>query len=140
MPDNRHWNSYHQVTFEVAEETPKVCHYHVDYATWAKNRCHTVLASPDYIGLQHAKLDVLTRYFDFLAVVPKAHRECVSERGHRCIYHVFVETYKQLKAAELSINPPSLLLPPAPPATRVVKVTTMSPADFADEDDLSASA
>jgi hypothetical protein len=57
----------------------------------------------------------LDRYFEWRAAVPRQHRNRLGVAGHPCIFQVFEEAYRQLKAAELALSPPSLVLPSPPP-------------------------
>jgi hypothetical protein len=57
------------------------------------------------------------KYFEWRSTVPKSHKNRIGETtSHLCIFNVWLEGYKTLRAVELSLTPPLVLLPPAPPA------------------------
>jgi hypothetical protein len=67
------------------------------------------------IAVNQAYVRLITKYFDWRSAVPKAHRNCISETGHTCIFQIFERAYQQLRVIELSLTPP-LLFPPSAPA------------------------
>ncbi len=73
-----------------------------------------LLNPPDPVRINQMKLRLLDRYFEWVAVAPKAHRYKTSTQGHLCLYHVFKEAYDKLKALELALTPPMLFVPELP--------------------------
>jgi hypothetical protein len=104
------WNRVKE--FRVSEEATKSCPNARKFAKWADKLVST---SQTLIEVNQAKVLLLDRYFELRNYVPKSHRNRVGPGGHRCIYHVFEQTYEKLKVIELSLTPPLLFLPPPPP-------------------------
>src|SRR4051812_6758926 len=67
------------------------------------------------VAVNQAKVLLVDRYFEWRMAAPKAHRNRTGE-GHICLFHVFDETYRPLRATELSLPPPLLFLPQPSPA------------------------
>jgi hypothetical protein len=106
------WNSVDD--FVVPRETMKWCPYARKFAEWSASLI-SVSQEPSLVEVNQAKVLLLDKYFEWRSHVPKSHRNRVGPGGHRCIYHVFEQTYEKLKVIELSLTPPLLFLPPPPP-------------------------
>jgi hypothetical protein len=107
------------INFEVwPEAKPKQsqpCTHAQEFESWAKAECREALASPTFVKLNVAMLQVFKSYMIRRARLPKSHRYHVGERGHRCLWHVLESIYEQLSAAELKLGPPRLFVPLPPP-------------------------
>ena len=99
---------------------PSYCAYADRFRKWTGTLCTSVGESVKHdnakaaVAINQAKVLLLDKYFEWRAASPKAHRNRTGE-GHTCLFHVFDETYRTLRAIELSLTPPLLFLPPAPP-------------------------
>jgi hypothetical protein len=93
-----------------------MCGHARDFAAWIEENIQAVLKYPTPISLNQSKLRLLDRYFDYRAAVTKAHRDCIGERNHLCIFHIFERAFQQLRLCELKLTPPLLFIPPAPAA------------------------
>jgi hypothetical protein len=99
------------------------CVYAKKYTDWAE-QAYRALPDPPTIAAVHQVILLNTlKYFEFRSVVPKTHRDLISDRGHTCIFHVFEETFQLLKFTILSLPEHTTLLlprpaPPPPPAPR----------------------
>jgi hypothetical protein len=100
--------------FAVPKEAIKWCPHARKFAEWSATLVETS-QGPNLVKVNQAKVLLLDRYFEWRSYVPKSHRNRVGPGGHRCIYHVFEQTYEKLKVIELSLTPPPLFLPPPPP-------------------------
>ena len=89
-----------------------VCPYAEQFARWCQELCAELQKGATIVTVNQKKVLLLDKYFDWRAVVPKAHRTRMNDRGHRCIWHVFDETYLKVRALELALTPPMLFLPP----------------------------
>ena len=102
------------------DSAPPICAAAQQFQQWTETLCTSVVKAGRYdnasaaVAVNQAKLLLLDKYFEWRAAVPKSHRNRTGE-GHTCLYHVFVETYQTLRVIELSLTPPLLFLPPAPP-------------------------
>lgn len=100
--------------FEFAEESVKYCRFAQAFSDWV-DRALDIDGNLDIVAVNQAKVLLVDKYFEFFNVVGKGHRYHFSPRGHFCIFHVFLKTYQELKALELSLTPPLLFLPRRPP-------------------------
>jgi len=85
-----------------------------DWADWA-TQVLGLNNNPNIVAVNQAKVLLVDKYFEWYSVVPKRHRHRLGNRGHTCIFQVFLQVYQQLKALELSLTPPMLFLPSPPP-------------------------
>jgi hypothetical protein len=99
---------------------PTYCAYGRQFKVWVDALCAAVAQDVQQNGagavvaVNQAKVLLVDKLFEWQAAAPKAHRNYTGE-GHTCILRVFSDCYRALKAFELSLTPPLLLLPPAPP-------------------------
>jgi len=108
---------YVDVTLTPPASEDERCVFAKQYAAWAQ-QAYQALPDPPTVDEVHRVILLNTlKYFEFRGVVPKSHRDLVSDRGHSCIFHVFEETFQLLKFTILSLPAhTTLLLPkPAPP-------------------------
>lgn len=99
------WHSFDD--FEVPEDRPQPCRHAEEFALWADELLERTDMS-NQISVNQAKVQLLDKYFDFFALVPKSHRYCVGTRSHICIFHVFKLVGDLLQAAELKLHKPEL--------------------------------
>jgi len=74
-----------------------------------------VIEDPDIISINQAKIQLQDKYFEWRSIVPKSHKNRVSQVGHKCIFHVYERAYYLLRIAEISLSPPLLVEPPPSP-------------------------
>jgi len=117
----RLWSAVEPFSFPENPMELPWCAYAKQYLASAEDLCARLGAlqsdTERLVAINQAKVRLLDRYYDWKAVVPKAHRIHLGEQGHRCLYLVLCQTYERLRALELSITPPLLFLPepPSPP-------------------------
>jgi hypothetical protein len=119
------------------------CAYATQFKRWSDALCTTAAATAQAAGAEgavavnQAYVQLLTKYFDWRAAVPKSHRNRIGDLGHTCIFHVFAQAYQQLRTVELSLSPPLLFLPvaPAEPPQPVYKLTGIPLGDIEEEEE-----
>ncbi|MFN8495574.1 MAG: hypothetical protein U0350_48725 [Caldilineaceae bacterium] len=114
--DDQDWNLFREWTFELPEEEEPLCAYAQQFAPWANLLCEEAEKRKQIVSLNHAYVLLLHKYFEWRNVVPKNHRDRVSERGHICIFQIFDRAYHRLMMLQLSLEPILTSYPPAPPA------------------------
>ncbi len=102
------------------EGDDSLCAFAEHFLEWAEDLAAEATDGSDQVAVNQAKVQLLDRYFEWRATVPKTHRNRVSESGHTCIFHVFEGTYYVLRAVELSLTPPLLFIPEPPPPTEMI--------------------
>lgn len=107
------WRRFEE--FEFEEVTAHFCRYAEAFQNWASTTLE--INSADLVTLNQAKVLLVDKYFEFFSIVPKNHRYYFHPKGHICIYQVFLDTYRRIKARELSLTPPMLFIPPPPKPT-----------------------
>ncbi len=103
---------------------PQYCAYALRFKQWTETLCISVGGAVQQhqdsaggaVAVNQAKLLLLDKYFEWRSAAPKAHRNRVGDTSHTCLFHVFDETYRTLRAIELSLTPPLLFLPASSPA------------------------
>ena len=98
--------------FEFAGVTENFCRYARAFASWANATLH--IDDAGLVELNQSKVLLVDKYFEFFSIVPKDHRYYFHPKGHICIFQVFLDTYRRIKARELSLTPPMLFIPPPP--------------------------
>lgn len=124
------WNPHSDFEFRPPDKEPKMCVHAQDFAAWITENIHPLLKYPNPISINQSKLRILDRYFDYRAAVPKAHRDCISDRSHVCIFHTFERAFQELRLCELKLLPPLLFIPPAPSAPPALTPTQVVNAVF----------
>lgn len=109
---DRLWRQYTDVEVVLPREKEDQCIYAKHFALWADAMYQEEAKSPTLVGINQKMLLLTKKYFEWRAVVPKAHRDRVGERSHICIFHIFERTFHGLKVLELALSPPMLFLPP----------------------------
>jgi hypothetical protein len=105
------WN--HAQNFAPIEPIPHLCIYAQKFAQWAGELCINVAKNPHTVFVNQAKVMLVNQYFEWRNVVPAAHRNYLSNRGHFCIFQVFEEAFSRLQVVQLSISPPPMSFPPS---------------------------
>lgn len=112
------WDRYTSTEFLKLEreQDDGYCSYARKLSAWVATLPSITNRKPDIITINQDKVQLLDKFFEWYAYVPKSHREKAGRRcGHTCIFQVFVDAYHTLKVAELSLTPPLLFLPKEPP-------------------------
>jgi hypothetical protein len=125
-----YWSELPQ--FDLPAAQAPGCKYARTFEQWA----YTTLANldlGDLTQLNQAALMVTKQYRALYQQVPQAHRYRSNPRGHRCIFHVFMEWQIRLMAAELELDPPLYTPPPPPPEIVRVEVPVPMVPSFSDE-------
>src|SRR5687768_7923552 len=91
----------------------QACSFARQYEQWVGGLVRPLQSTSSPLAVNQAKLLLTDKYFAWRAVVPASHRNRLAPVGHRCIFHVFLETYERLLALELALTPPPLTPPPA---------------------------
>src|SRR5687768_8135942 len=92
------WEQYTNFEF-VSEEQRKFSNYCApaqQFAQWAENLVVDVGDSLSLLAIQQAKVQLLDKYFEWRAYVPKSHRDRLGASGHYCIFQVFASAYDTL--------------------------------------------
>lgn len=92
------------------------CAHAKAFEAWAAAVCRRATEQETALAINQAKLVLLDAYFSWRVSVPNAHRDRTSARGHRCIWHVFLDCYTTLRQAELALAPPPFSPPPTLPS------------------------
>lgn len=118
---DRGWNPYRSLQLEMTQptEAESLCEYAQLFAAWAEQLCRSVEAVQDLVAVNHAKVLLVDRYFEWRASVPKNHRNYRGERSHLCIFTIFERAYQRIKVVQLTLAPiltsyPSPIPAPAP--------------------------
>lgn len=86
------------------------CVYAVQFQAWVDATFECVLEQ-DLVSVNHCKLFLLDRFFQFRASVPRRHHNVTSGRqAHTCIFDVFETAYNRLRVRELSLAPPPIVV------------------------------
>jgi hypothetical protein len=103
---------------------PQYCAYAARFKEWADALCAAVAqdfqkngknGASAVVAVNQAKLLLVDKLFEWRSIAPKSHRNYTGE-GHCCILRIFDDCYRALRAIELSLTPPLLLLPPPTPS------------------------
>ena len=105
-----------QQEFEVPGVTDDLCIYAKHFSEWTAGILVNVEEIGTGVAVNQGVLRITHQYFEWRTVVPKSHRNRISELGHTCIFHVFEAAYQKLRIIELSISPPPITYPTPPPA------------------------
>lgn len=104
------WQQHADFTFTEADE--ELCDYAAHFALWAESLYQETAEQPTLIDIYQGMYFLSRRYYEWRQVVPKSHRDRISERGHVCIFHIWERYFSQLMVLELSLAP-SKLVPPS---------------------------
>ena len=106
------WSQFNDFEFSINKDDK--CIFAIEFWKWAEDLCE-VIKDPDLVTINQAKVQLQDKYFEWRSIVPKSHRNKVSQVGHNCIFHVYETAYFLLRAAEVSLMPPMLFVPSPPP-------------------------
>src|SRR4051812_32742712 len=95
---------FRRYTLEQAEAV-QPCQHAQQFIIWRDKVCQKALASSNVILLNQAWLKVAKRYYEFYVSVSEAHKHCLGDGDHICIFSVFTETMEMLREHELGIDP-----------------------------------
>lgn len=109
------WEGASGIQIQHIDPSLVPCEYAAPFAEWADTLLATVATHRTEVSINRAILLLTKRYFEWYLAVPKKHRQAISDRGHRCIFHVFRDAYCRLREVSLLASPPPLE-PPLPPA------------------------
>ena len=114
------WRRYDD--FELPEIPADLCPYARAFSDWAA-QVLDIGQDPTIYAVTKAKLLLLDKYFEWWVYAPRQHRYHLSPQGHTCIFQVFIQSYRQMKALELSLTPLLLIEPvPPPPPPRIAGI------------------
>lgn len=105
-----------ELSLPEAEPEEDLCIFARRYQTWAYEMCKPILENPSVDKIHLGMLLNTMQYHETRAILPKAHRNHVSERGHTCVFHLYDRTFHVLKL-KLYVLPEhtGLMLPQPPP-------------------------
>ena len=104
--------------FGLVEREGERCPFAQRYLEWAQALCAPLEQQHGVVAINQAKLRLTDQYFNWRAVVPKAHRDRATCPAGMCLLGQFTDTYEKLLALELALEPPPLSLPPPPKRPR----------------------
>lgn len=84
------------------------------FAEWANALCSKICEDPSPVGVNQALLQLTKTYYGWLRLVPKQHRNYIGDRGHVCIYQVWLHFLQRLIEVELNILPQVIIVQPRP--------------------------
>ena len=125
-----YWSELPQ--FELPAAQAPECKYAKALEQWAYSSLANLDLS-DLMQLNQAALLMTKQYRALYQQVPQTHRYRASPRGHRCIFHVFMEWQIRFMAAELELDPPLYTPPPPPPRIERVEVPVPMVPAFSDQ-------
>ena len=105
------WQEAEDFEFSPLSEQVNICTFAQKFSEWADDLCRAG-EEPTVVSITKAKVQLLDKYYEWRSFVPKNHKDRLGNRGHICIYQVFVQTYQRLRDVELSLTPPVLFVPP----------------------------
>lgn len=75
-----------------------------------------VRGSTDIVRIAQAKVLVLDRYLEFRVYASKSHKDKLGDKGHVCLYQVLIQGMHEIRAKQLTLEPPEVLMVPPKPA------------------------
>ncbi len=104
------WNDPPFVVSVSADPSSDACVFAVQLQAWIDATFERSLDALDLVSINHSKLFLLDRFFQFRASLPRRHRPSSGGRnGHTCIFEVFEAAYNHLRVLELSLAPPPIV-------------------------------
>jgi hypothetical protein len=94
-----------EVKFTLPEVALDMCEHAEEFKNWVDDHLRD-LDLTDLVTINEMILLLTLRYNDWYNRVSKPHRNRVGDRGHRCIFHVFMETLNHLANARTKVDPP----------------------------------
>lgn len=102
--------------FFLSEEDFDSCEHAVEFQAWIDGHLEN-LDLTQFASIYHMIILLSMQYHSWYSRVENKHRDRVDRRGHRCIFHVFIDTLQFLIDAKLKIDP-AIFLPKARPTTQ----------------------
>lgn len=129
--DDPIWNDIPKLVLPepAAPATSLLCVHAQRLSDFAEQLYQRLRAKPDPVAFNQARLMLTDRYMALRTAAPREHQNHLGRRGHRCLYPVFIDAYTQLRALELSTEPPAL----AVRAKAAKAVTTATPGIYLGE-------
>ena len=106
--------------FEVPTLPVNYCRYAREFAAWVNGLLEGL--EPSVVSFNQAKLLLQDKWHDWRSRAPQKHSNYFSDRGHTCLFQVYLEAYYRLRNLELSLTPPMLFIPPPPPPPQLPEV------------------
>lgn len=78
-----------------------------------------VRGTTNEIRLAQAKVLITDRYLEFRAYAAKPHRDKVGDKGHVCLYQVWIASMHEVRTKQLALEPPKVVKLVAPKAESV---------------------
>lgn len=100
-----------EATQEQAAAYGGSCSYAPAFADVAEALLAPVRGVPGEVSVNIAMLQLQAKFFDFWRDVPQEHKVLT---GHRCVFQVYEEAYRELRELELRIVPPKFSTPAIP--------------------------
>lgn len=103
---------------EAPEQTNPFAQYCTDskaywhYTDEVLNRY--VRGSTDQIRLAQAKVLLTDRFLDFRAYATREHRDKLGDKGHTCLYQVWIAAMHEIRTKQLTLDPPRVMKLVAP--------------------------
>ncbi len=77
------------------------CPHAASLTAWCNELLHVAFQDASQESVLRAKIELQDKYHEYRSFVGKDHRDRITERGHRCIWHVYLECYRQLRTYEI---------------------------------------
>jgi hypothetical protein len=68
-----------------------------------------VRSTIDPIRLAQAKVLITDRYLEFRAYASKTHRDKIGDKGHICLYQVWIAAMHEIRVRQLALEPPRVM-------------------------------
>lgn len=107
------WNSPN-FRWEIPEEQDDICIYARSFSADIEHMCRDAISNPSHISTNQAIVIVVKKFMEYRTLVPKSHRNRISEHGHFCIFHAFERAVQTLLLLQMRLAPPIFFEPPPP--------------------------
>lgn len=77
------------------------CPHAITFENWCDGLMAFFGRDPTPAMLVRAKNELQDKYHEMRSIVGREHRDRTARSGHRCIWHVYEETYRELRTYEL---------------------------------------
>lgn len=85
----------------MLEARNEPCKHALLFTTWVNDLLAYLQEEPTRSRLYIAQKQLQDKYFELRSLVPAEHRDLVTDTYHRCIWHVYRDTYQRLKDYEI---------------------------------------
>jgi hypothetical protein len=92
----------------VVRDRHAPCQYHDEFQAWCTALIELVQRDPTLETIQVAQKQLQDKYHEYRTTLKPAHRDNVTHRGHRCVWHVYHDTYWLFRNYELRYIRPAL--------------------------------